>query len=116
MRVGVAGARMAAAISEGVELLDIGDVERGLGLHPGAQAHFERAVRQRLERSRGQAGRIVLLLAFGDEHARLVVLHRDDRGGQSDLDRSEIHALTRDRAGTVRPHRRSSPDRDYRPP
>ena len=61
MRAGVAGARMAAAVAEGVELLDIADGEPGLRLDPGAQADLEGAVRQRIERTERQAGAGVAL-------------------------------------------------------
>ena len=46
----------AAAVAEGVELLDIADVEAGLLLHPAAQRKLERAVAGRIERAERQAG------------------------------------------------------------
>ena len=54
MRAGVVGARMAAAIAEGVELLHIADGEPGLGPDPGAQADLEGAMRGRVERTERQ--------------------------------------------------------------
>ena len=50
----IAGLGVPAAIAEGVELLDITEVEPGLPLHPGAQADLERAVRARGERAKGK--------------------------------------------------------------
>ena len=44
VRAGVVGARMAAAVAEGVELLDIADGQAGLRLDPGAQADLEGAM------------------------------------------------------------------------
>ena len=90
MRAGVARPRVAAAVAEGVELLDIADVERGLRRHPGAQADLEGAVRQRIERAERQAGAGARFAGVGgDQDARLVRLHRDDRGGEPDFDRGE---------------------------
>ena len=56
MRIGVAGARMASAIAECVELLDIGDVERGLRLPPRRAGPF-RGCGARADRTDRMAGR-----------------------------------------------------------
>ena len=55
MRSDVAGQRVPAAVAEGVELLDIAELQRGLLGDPGAQARLERAVGERIERAEGQA-------------------------------------------------------------
>ena len=65
VRAGVARPRVAAAVAEGVELLDVADVDRGLRRHPGAQADLEGAVRQRIERAERQAGARSRLLRIG---------------------------------------------------
>ena len=90
VRAGVVRPRMAAAVAERVELLDIADGERGLRRHPGAQADLEGAVRQRIERAERQAGAGAALRIGGDQDARLLRLDRDDRRGQSDLDRRQM--------------------------
>ncbi len=89
VRAGVARMRMAAAVAEGIELFDIADIERGLRRHPFAQADLEGAVREGIECAGRQAGARLVAVA-GDEHRRLLVLHRDDRDGQPDLDRRQL--------------------------
>src|SRR5205085_7017427 len=56
VRGGVARVRMAAAVAEGIELLDVADGERGLRLDEGAQADLEGPVRQRIERPEREPG------------------------------------------------------------
>src|SRR5690606_14587604 len=56
MWIGIAGACVPAAIAEGVELLDIADLQRGLRRHPFAQADFKGPVRERIECAGRQAG------------------------------------------------------------
>ena len=51
MRVAAAGAAVAAAVAEGVELLDIAERHAGLFGDPGAQADLEGAVVDRIERT-----------------------------------------------------------------
>src|SRR6185295_15516717 len=87
---------MAAAVAEGVELLDITNGQPGLGLDPGAQSDFEGAVRKRIEWSKWQTrarlpaslGRSSVRIA-GHENRRLLLLDRDDRRGQANLDRRQ---------------------------
>jgi hypothetical protein len=45
--------QMAAAVAERIELLGIAEIEIGLLAHPGAQAAFQRAMAERIERSEG---------------------------------------------------------------
>ena len=106
MGAGVGRPRVAAAVAEGVELLDIAERSAGLRLDPGAQADLEGAVRQRIERAERQPGaRLVRLAVARDQDRRLPVLDRDDRGGQADLDRREdgvaLIAATQMRGGTA---------------
>ena len=89
MDVGGAGERMAAAIAEGVELLDITQPQPGLFLHPGTQADFEGAMRDGVERAERQAGEFVAVMARRNQNQRFVALDRDDGRGQSDLDRGQ---------------------------
>src|SRR4029079_15372515 len=90
VRAGVVGARMAAAIAEGVELLHIADGEPGLGTHPRAQADLEGPMRGRVERTEWQSRAGAALAAVaGDENGRLLALDGHDRGGEPDLDRRE---------------------------
>ena len=56
MRIAVAGARMAAAIAERIELLDIAERHAGLLGDPGAQADLEGAMPHRIEWAGGQRG------------------------------------------------------------
>jgi hypothetical protein len=51
VHAGVVRPRVAAAVAEGVKLLDIADIDRGLRRHPIAQADLKGAVRQRIERA-----------------------------------------------------------------
>src|SRR5262249_7129763 len=87
---GIARARVAAAIAEGVKLLHIADRKAGLGLDPGPQPDFEGAVRERVERPERQS-RAGLALGGVASHKNggLLALHRHDRGGEPDLDRRE---------------------------
>ena len=89
MHAGVARPGVAAAVAEGVELLDIADVDRGLRRHPVAQADLEGAVRQRIERAERQAGAGVALRIGRDQDARLLGLDGDDRRGQPHFDRCQ---------------------------
>src|SRR5499426_483766 len=84
---GIARPRVAAAIAEGVELLDVADRKAGLGLDPGPQPDFEGAMRQRVERPEREprAGLSPGGVA-GHQNGRLLALHRHDRGGEPDLD------------------------------
>src|SRR5262249_27191419 len=87
---GIARPRVAAAIAEGVELLDVADRKAGLGLDPGAQPDFEGAMRQRVERpEREPRAGLALGGVTGHQNGRLLALHRHDRGGEPDLDRRE---------------------------
>ena len=71
MRIGVARARMAAAIAERIQLFDIADIERGLRRHPFAQSDLEGAVRERVERTGRQTRRQVGLSGLaGDQNLR----------------------------------------------
>src|SRR4029077_6964552 len=82
--------RMAAAVAEGVKLLDIADAQPGLRLDPFAQPDLEGAMRQRIERAERQAGaRVGFSAVARDENGRLAFLHGDDRGGEPDFDRRE---------------------------
>ncbi len=87
--VGVAGAGVAAAIAEGVELLDITQCQAGLLLHPGAQADLEGAVRDGIEWSERQPGEAIAVAARRRQHQRLVGVDGNDRGGEADLDGPE---------------------------
>src|SRR5262249_31904434 len=88
--VGIARPRVAAAIAEGVELLDVADGKAGLGLDPGPQPDFEGAMRQRVERpEREPRAGLALGGVAGHQNGRLLALHRHDRGGEPDLDRRE---------------------------
>jgi len=89
---GVAGVRVAATVTKGVELLHIADRQAGLRLDPGAQPDLEGAVCERVERSEWQPRALFVLCAAGftgGQDGRLLVLHRHDRGGEADLDRGE---------------------------
>src|SRR5262249_21383424 len=120
--VGVAGSRMAAAIAEGVELLDIAEPQPRLLLDPVAQADLEGAVLERIERAEGQA--CEGSFAARGEYQGLGVLGRHDRGGQTDLDRRQrlvAHPAdaaglagiirARSRMGGPRPSSRRGPSR-----
>ncbi len=54
VRGAIAGLGVTAAVAEGVELLDIAEVEPGLPLDPGAQPDVERAVGARGEGAEGK--------------------------------------------------------------
>src|SRR6516162_611073 len=87
---GIARPRVAAAIAEGVKLLHIADRKAGLRLDPRPQPDFEGAVRERIERPERQPrARLARGAVAGHENGGLLVLHRDDRGGEPDLDRRE---------------------------
>ena len=81
---------MTTAVAEGVELLDIADVDRGLRRHPVAQADLEGAVRERIERAEGQARPRLALRVGGNQDVRLLGFDRDDRRGQADFDGREV--------------------------
>jgi hypothetical protein len=81
---------VAAAIAEGVELLDVAERHLRLFLHQIAQADFERAVAFGFERAEGETVGSVCLghrIAADDENARHVVGHCDDASVQADDDR-----------------------------
>ena len=89
MRTGVLR-KMAAAIAECIKLLHIAQAQPGLLLDPGMQSDLEGAVRARVERTEGKSGaRLSFAAVRRDENRRLVVLGRDDRGGEANLDRWE---------------------------
>src|SRR5262249_13197652 len=82
--------RIPAAIAESVELLDISDGERGLGLDPRAQPDLERAMRVRIEWTGGECrARLTGLALAGDQDPRRVAVDGEEGGGQPDLDRDE---------------------------
>ena len=119
MHAGVVGPRVAAAVAERVELLDIADGDRCLRRHPVAQADLEGAVRQRIERPERQARANAAFRIGGDENARLLGLHRDDGRGQPHFDRRQmrvghgiVHAPIMDYS---RSSRKGSPSCDGRP-
>ena len=86
MRVAAVGAAVPAAIAEGVELLDIADRRAGLLRHPGAQADFEGAVVDGVERAGRQRGRRRAGRGAGDQDQRRVAAQRDNGGGEADFD------------------------------
>jgi hypothetical protein len=86
VRTGVARLRVAAAVAERIELLDIADRERGLRGDEGAQPDLEGAVLERVERPARQPERVALG-ATQNQNARRAVLDRHDRRGQPNLDR-----------------------------
>src|SRR5262249_1185502 len=68
---GVAWPRVSAAITKRIELFDVSKRKAGLLLHPLAQADLERAVRNRIERTKRQAStRLVAATAACDQNAR----------------------------------------------
>src|SRR5215467_4001216 len=96
---------VAAAVAEGVELLDVADAQAGLRLDPCAQTHLKGAMLARIELPPRQAGaRFSIISEAGDQNRRLTRLRGDDGGSEADLDRGAgfAHSFTRDRAGMVR--------------
>ncbi len=90
-------ARVAEAVAEGVELLDVAKLEAGLLLHPAAEPQFQRAVALGIERPERQgtlharpaaAARVDQRVhrAANREHARSLAGDRDDHGVESDGD------------------------------
>ena len=89
MRIAVAGAGVASAIPEGIELLDIADGRAGLLGDEGAQPDLEGAVAQGIEFAGGQGGgRVGARTQRKDQ--RLVLARRDDRGGEADRQRQSL--------------------------
>lgn len=87
MRLAITQLRMAAAIAESVELLDIAERYAGLFADPGAQADVERAMRQRIERARRQRRLAAVAPDIGNQNGRIIPDDRRDRRCQIDLDR-----------------------------
>ena len=76
-----------SAIAEGVELLDIAELQRRLLLDPGPKTHLEGAVEDGIERAERQAVRLAGAdLRRDHQDQRLLVLDRDDRRVKPDLD------------------------------
>ena len=88
MRAGIAGLRVPAPVAEGVELLDVPELEPRLLGDPRAQADFEGAVLERRERAEGKRiahlRRLVRLAHH--EHDRLILAHGEDCRVETDLD------------------------------
>src|SRR5262249_29685256 len=112
------------AIAKSIELLDIAEPKSGLLLDPGAQADLEGAVRDGVEGAEGKAGEPVAVAAGGGEDQRFIVLDRNNRRGQADLDRRQklvahlapanFMAVIRARRGTACLRPSSSPARSRR--
>src|SRR6267154_2554784 len=109
MGIGVAGLRVPAAVAEGIELLDVTQPQSGLFFHPGAQADFEGAVRNRVERAERKPGEPVAVAARCREYQWLVAFDRYDGRGEADFDRRQklfvhlapIADISRDRGETA---------------
>src|SRR5262249_28937391 len=112
VRAGVARQRVAAAVAEGVELLDVADPQARLRLDPVAQTDFEGVVRERIEWAERQAvGFIAVMAVARDQDRPRVRLHGDDRRGQSGLDRGcdAYPPLEGEGIGGLRPPSLSTP-------
>ncbi len=79
-------ARMATAVAERVELLDIADGDAGLFGDPGAEADFKSAVIDGIEGTGRQRRAAAPRRPARHENERRVSAHCDDGGGQADLD------------------------------
>ena len=112
MGIAAAGAAVAAAVAEGVKLLDIADRRAGLFGDPGAQANFEGSMVDRIEWARGQGREVATLFArFAaraprHQNERGVAAHGHDRRRKADLHRDgrrggDVHARS--------PHKNSPP-------
>ena len=120
----VGGLGVAAAIAEGIELLDIAQAQARLFLDPGAQANFKGAVRDRIEGAERKTGALVAFAGGCGEDQRLIGFDRHDGGGQADFDRRQelfahlasFNGISRDRCGTagLRPTWRPGPFRRAR--
>lgn len=69
---------LSSAVAEGIELLDIAELQRRLRLHAGAQAGFERAVLLRVEGTEGQRVALTAMAADGED-AGAAAGNRDHR-------------------------------------
>jgi hypothetical protein len=76
---------MAAPIAECIKLLDITKTKFGLSCHECPQADFERAMMERVKRSRWQC--VHIAIAARDKNLRRAALHRNDGRCKPDLDR-----------------------------
>ena len=94
MQCGIAGLGMTSAVTEGIELLGIAEVEPGLLAHPSSEPALESAVLQRRERSERQPIGGARHVGFppDDQYDRLVVRDRDDRSVETDLDTRSLAA------------------------
>ena len=90
VRAGVARPRMPAAIAEGVELLDIADVEPVCAATQARRPISKVRCESGSNGPNGSPARVAPLGGFaGDEDRRLLGLDGDDRRGQPDLDRRQ---------------------------
>jgi len=101
MRAGIAVTRVAAAITKGIKLFDIAELQAGLLGNPGAQADFQRAVGQRVEGTGGQGVPRIILIVADNKDMRRAFVNTDDRGAKADLDGWGLLRLGR-RAGFER--------------